>query len=140
MVYIDTSVVVALLAREPKSVDVMAWFRTLDAPPTSADWLVAEFSSAISIKVRSGQIGEAQGRRLRKEFAELVSAGLRLVAVSRQAIHRAAELIAQHQSGLRSGDSLHLAMALELGAEQIATLDATLARNAKRNGLALTAL
>jgi hypothetical protein len=140
MVYIDTSVVVSLLAREPKSVDVVGWFRRLDEPPASADWLVTEFSSAISIKVRSGQIGEAQGRRLRKEFGELASAGLRLVAVSRQAIYRAADLIAQHQSGLRSGDALHLAVAMELGVDEIATLDSTLARNAKRNGLALTVL
>jgi len=34
---------------------------------------------------------------------------------------------------------LHLAAALEVGATDIATLDATLARNAKRNGLAVIA-
>jgi predicted nucleic acid-binding protein len=39
----------------------------------------------------------------------------------------------QHETGLRSGDSLHLAVALELGASHIATLDRNLAENAKRH-------
>lgn len=34
--------------------------------------------------------------------------------------------------GLRSGDSLHLAIAQEAGAKTIATMDGTIARNAKR--------
>jgi predicted nucleic acid-binding protein len=46
-------------------------------------------------------------------------------------------MVQQHEHGLRSGDSLHLAVALELEASQMATLDSTLAANAKRNGIKL---
>ena len=139
MVYVDTSVIVALLTVEPKTADVVEWFRRLTQPPTSSDWLITEFASAISIKVCAGQLSEAQARRVRREFDEFASSALRLVGVGRPAFRRAAELIAQHRHGLRSGDSLHLAAALEVGATDIATLDATLARNAKRNGLAVIA-
>ena len=38
-------------------------------------------------------------------------------------------------SGLRAGDSLHLAVALEIGASCVATADATLEANARVNGL-----
>ena len=38
----------------------------------------------------------------------------------------------QSAHGLRSSDALHLAVAREIGAKTIATLDATMAGNAKR--------
>ena len=40
-------------------------------------------------------------------------------------------------SGLRSGDSLHLSMALEVGAVGVATADANLEKNARSIGLAV---
>jgi predicted nucleic acid-binding protein len=41
-------------------------------------------------------------------------------------------------SGLRSGDALHLAMALDAGASGIATADEALAKNARASGLAVS--
>lgn len=55
--------------------------------------------------------------------------------MSRAAFKQAAELVKQHRFGLSAGDSLHLAVALELGASHIATLDGTLVKKAKRMGL-----
>jgi uncharacterized protein len=43
-------------------------------------------------------------------------------------------------SGLRSGDSLHLAVALDIGASSLATADAVVAANAGRHGLTTIAL
>ena len=135
MVYVDTSVIVPLLTTEPKTGTVIAWFATLEVAPTCADWLLSEFHSALSIKIRSGQINEADAKRVRKEFEILADGGLRIVPVSRDAFRHAAKMVQQHEHSLRSGDSLHLAVALELEASQMATLDSTLAANAKRNGI-----
>ena len=137
MIYVDTSVIVALLTVEPKTPYVMAWYAGLRDAPASSDWLLTEFSSAISIKQRTGQLSEASAKRVHKEFEMLVAGGLRLAPVSRSAYSQAAKMIKSHQHGLRAGDSLHLAVALELGASQMATLDGALAKNAKRKGLAL---
>ena len=137
MLYVDTSVIVALLTTEPKTRDVTAWFAELKDTPVCADWLLTEFASAISIKVRVGQLTETHARRVRSQFSELAAGGLRPVPVSRDAFRRAAELVAKHRQGLRAGDSLHLAVALELSADQMATLDTTLAENARRRGLAV---
>jgi predicted nucleic acid-binding protein len=46
--------------------------------------------------------------------------------------HQAAELSLDATHGLRAGDALHLATALQAKAKHIATLDTVLARNAKR--------
>lgn len=137
MVYVDTSVIVALLTVEPKTQSVTAWYAGLNDTPICSDWLLTEFSSALSIKLRTGQINEATAKRVRKEFALLADGGLRVVPVSRAAFAHAAEMVKLHDHGLRAGDSLHLAVALELGASHMATLDGTLAANAKRQGMEL---
>jgi len=137
MIYVDTSVIVALLTVEPKTQEVTSWYAGLRDTPTCSDWLLTEFSSALSIKLRTGQINEASAKRVRKEFALLVEGGLRIVPVSRGAFVLAAEMVRLHGHGLRAGDSLHLAVALELGASHMGTLDVTLAANAKRNGMKL---
>jgi len=63
---------------------------------------------------------------------------LRLLPVSRKAFTEAAGMARNAASGLRSGDALHLAMALEAGASGIATADEMLAKNAKANRLAVS--
>jgi len=140
MVYVDTSVIVALLTVEPKTQDVTAWFAGLRDAPTCSDWLLTEFHSAISIKLRTRQISAANAKRVRKAFELLVDGGLRMVPVSRAAFSQAAIMTQQHAHGLRVGDSLHLAVALELGASHMASLDETLAANAQRNGMDLVGL
>ena len=138
MLYVDTSVIVALLTVEPKTPEVTAWYAGLRESPVCADWIQTEFSSALSIKLRTRQLTEAHARRVRKEFDLLAAGGLRLAPVSRTAFSQAAEMVKQHRHLLRAGDALHLAVALELGASRMATLDATLAENARRKGLELT--
>ncbi len=132
MVYVDTSVIIALLTVEPSTKAVTAWFSGLKQIPVSSDWLLTEFSSAISIKVRTGQLAEAAAKVVRREFKLLSAGGLRLAPVSRAAFKLAADMAQAHRYGLRSGDSLHLAIAQEVGAKTIATMDGTMARNAKR--------
>lgn len=132
MVYVDTSVVVPLLTMEPSSESVTEWFASLQEMPVSSDWLLTEFASAISIKVRTGQLSGVAAKAVHKEFQLLASSGLRLVPVSRTAFKAAADLAQAHIHGLRAGDALHLAVAQETGAKTIATLDGMMAKNAKR--------
>jgi predicted nucleic acid-binding protein len=118
---------------------VTAWYAGLHDTPSCSGWLLTEFSSALLIKLRTGQTTEANAKRVRKEFELLTGGGcgLRIAPVSRDAFGQAAKMVRLHNHGLRAGDSLHLAVALELGASHMATLDRTLAANAKRNGMEL---
>lgn len=140
MIYVDTSVIVSLMTTEPKTQNVTAWYAGLQEVPIAGDWLLTEFASAISIKQRTGQLSDANAKQVHKEFNVLVAGGLRLAPVSRDAFSQAAAMVKKHQQGLRAGDALHLAVALELGANSMATLDSTLAVNAKREGLELIGL
>jgi len=132
MIYLDTSVAVALLVPEPRTADVNAWFAGLSEIPVSGDWLLTEFASAISIKTRSGELSEANAKPIRKEFEMLVASGLRIVPVSRAAFRDAAALAKQHAHRLRAGDALHLAVVREVNAKSVATLDNVMLASAKR--------
>ena len=137
MIYLDTSAAIPLFVPEPTSAAVDAWFAACDETLISSDWILTEFASALSIKVRRTEIEKKQAQAAWKDFESFCQSGLRLVTVSRQVFRRAAELVRNVPSGLRSGDSLHLAVAIEAGVASIATTDVNLAKNAKLNGLAV---
>jgi uncharacterized protein len=135
MIYLDTSAAVPLFVQEPASEAVDAWLESCTDPIISSDWIVTEFASALSIKVRRGEINARQARAAWKDFDAFCNSGLRLLPVSRKAFKQAAMMALNTPGGLRSGDSLHLAMALEAGASGLSTADDTLENNAKANGL-----
>ena len=96
---------------------------------------MTEFASALSIKVRRGEINARQARAAWKDFSVFRNSGLRLLPVSRTACREAAMLALNAAGGMRSGNSLHLAMALEAGASGVSTADEVLEKNAKAKGL-----
>lgn len=140
MIYVDTSVVVALLTVEPATAAVTNWFAKQSGTLVSADWCAVELASALSIKQRTRQLRAVHVRAAHEAFASLTAGGLRLMPVSRAAFLRAANLCKPAAEGLRAGDALHLAVALEAGVATLACLDAVMCEGAQRHGLALESL
>ncbi|MES2152180.1 MAG: type II toxin-antitoxin system VapC family toxin [Pseudomonadota bacterium] len=140
MTYVDTSVLVALWLREPGSEGCLRWYGTQTDDLISAVWCVTEFASALGIKQRSGSISSAQADHAWIQFERLCAGDLRLLSVGHDAFHRAAKLTRDMSTGLRAGNALHLAVALEAQVTVMATLDLTLAKNAKRMKMKLSVL
>lgn len=138
MIYLDTSAVVPIFVTEPASAAVDAWLEACAELLVSSDWIVTEFASALSIKVRRGEITTRQVQAAWNDFETFCKTGLRLLPVSRSAFAKAAALNRNAASGLRAGDSLHLAIAIEAGTKAIATADGVLGRNAQTLGFAVT--
>ena len=132
MIYLDTSAALPMFVPEPASPAVDAWFEACTDPLVASDWIVPEFSSALSVKVRRGELNAKQALAAWKSFDAFCKSGLRLLPVSRKAFAEAAELARDAASGLRAGDALDLAMALEVGASGLATIDETLRKTRKR--------
>lgn len=137
MIYVDTSVWVALMTHETETDRAEAWFEANADPLISADWALTEFHSAIAIKIRTRQLSPDQASQALDLFEHLGTAGFTWVSVSRKAYRRAAELVDDHTQGLRGADALHLAVARGLGVERFATLDRNQSRNAQRLGFTL---
>lgn len=140
MVYLDTSVLVALCTHEAKSAAVSRWYAKCSSELVSAAWCVTEFASALALKQRTGQLGAAQVQTAWRMFESLCANDLRLLPVAPETFYQAARLTLGASTGLRAGDALHLACAIHVKAKRIATLDAVLAKSAQALKLKPTVL
>jgi predicted nucleic acid-binding protein len=128
ILYLDTSLLVAAFTNERRTADVLAW---LDEQKPRAlaisEWTVTEFSAALSIKLRTGQMTDTHRADALAMFARMTTESLAMLAVQAAHFRRAAGIADQYALGLRAGDALHLALASDHGAT-LCTLDERLSR------------
>jgi uncharacterized protein len=121
--YLETSFVVAAITNEPMTLSVRAWLgQNQGADLLISEWVRTEVSSALSIKLRTGQLGEPHRAQALSEFNQFCRENFITVPVTADHFRTAARFADQHGLGLRAGDALHLAIAREQGAT-ISTLD-----------------
>jgi uncharacterized protein len=83
-------------------------------------------SSALAIKLRTGQNDLMQRASALAAFNKLVAESLNLLPVTAGHFRSASQFVDHHTLGLRAGDALHLAVAAAQGAS-VYTLDRRLA-------------
>lgn len=135
MVYIDTSVWVAALCREPLTAMAQDWLE--QQPPGAlhvSGWVQTEFASALASKQRVGQLDAIQAAEVMTLFSATIEQACRRVSVQEADFALAARLVTDTASDLRAGSALHLAMAAREGLALV-TLDSTLAKAALRFGV-----
>jgi predicted nucleic acid-binding protein len=133
--YLDTSLIVAALVREPGTEAAKAYLSTASNEFLLASrWIVAEFSSALALKVRTGTITEDEQTAALAMFRRFAASRLRLLDVEAKDFDMAAGLCDQIAIPLRAGDALHLAVCRRTGA-RLATFDDGMFKAARQHGL-----
>lgn len=126
--YLDTSLLVAALTDEADTAHVQAWLDKQDPGVlVISDWVMAEFSAALSVKLRSRSITAAHRATALAKFAALTAESFGVLPVSSLQFRNAARFADQFQLGLRAGDALHLAVCADHGAT-LCTLDRRLGK------------
>lgn len=129
MIYLDTSVLIAVHTREPGSRSAIDWLEQIPAQHFALSlWTVTEFASALARKVRMQRMTLEEKAQTAAEF-KVFCEGLTVFAPEPQDYRRAVEMMSDPQTGLRAGDALHLAMAARTHST-LATFDALLQRSA----------
>lgn len=133
--YVDTSVLVAFYAPEPLSDEVEQLLTA--AHDIAISWLVeVEFASAISRKVRAGEMRAEDGGLVLEELAGHLARGFySRLPVGRSVFDRAVEYLSRFSLPLRTLDALHLAASQEAD-RTILTADLGLTDAAKAIGCA----
>lgn len=135
MLYLDTSVLVACLTVEPRTHEMQDWLSSQPVADLAiSDWVITEFSGALSLKIRKGQLTAAARAESLAMFNNLADASLSVLPVTGLDFRTAARYADQHSTGLRSADALHLAVAGNHGSP-IQTLDRGLASAAEALGV-----
>jgi predicted nucleic acid-binding protein len=133
-VYLDTSVLVALLLDDPFSNQADDLFRSEDVTPIVSDFAAAEFASATARRVRTGELA-AEGAR--EAFADLdrwLLGGVERIETTSADVFAAGGLIRRLDLNLRTPDAIHIAVCRRSDAV-MTTFDRGLAVAAEALGL-----
>jgi predicted nucleic acid-binding protein len=135
-IYLDASVLIALLTEEPASGAVRRFLRAHREDRLISDFAAAEVASAISRLLRMRLLTVEEGSTRLADFD-----AWRAAATSAADMHAADARLAyiyvrRFDLGLRAPDALHLAMARRLDATLV-TLDQRLAAAARELGVAV---
>jgi predicted nucleic acid-binding protein len=135
MVYVDTSALVPVFIREPKSNSVVAWLESSGERLAISEWSLVEFASAASIKVRTGQITANLQRQATARVQNFARKHCTVAVPGRDEFRRAAGLVGNDKLKLRAGDALHLAIVQGLNAHSIFCLDEAMIESARLLGM-----
>jgi uncharacterized protein len=136
--YLDTSVLVAAFTNEIKTPVVQQWLGAQSGGDLPiSHWVVTEFSSALSLKLRTGQVDATERTETLADFEKLWTCSLTLLPITEAHFSTAARFADQHELGLRAGDALHLAICADHGAA-LYTLDRRMADAGRALGVPAT--
>lgn len=136
MVYFDTSFLVPLFQEEATTPSVERFMRRLPAGDASiSHWTKVEFSSLLARDVRMGNLTADQATSAKAKFDTVVGEAFVTLSPEVNDFTLATKFVNNHQTGLRGGDALHLAIAANRGVKAIFSLDKAFIRAGKILGL-----
>src|SRR5665213_859639 len=98
------------LTAEREGSRIEAWIRSNSSDDFAiSDWVVTEFSAALSMKLRTQQVDLAQRATALSLFSGFCIEKATVLPVEHQHFSAAARLADRYDAGIRAGDALHLA-------------------------------
>lgn len=140
MHYFDTSFLVPFFVDEPTSSRVEDFLkRQPTGEATISQWTRIEFASAVARQIRIGAMNPEAAREVETAFDSLIAESFVTILPTPTDFDLAKQFLRRYETGLRSGDALHLAIASNHGAQAIYSLDKRMLTAGRRLGLPVKA-
>ncbi len=136
MFYFDTSFLAPLILQESTSAKIEQFM--VGQPPgelTISHWVRVEFSSLLAREVRMGRLDSQTARDADEQFETVVAESFVVLLPNADDFNLAKSYLGNHETGLRAGDALHLAIARNHRSEAVYSLDKTLLKAGKLLGV-----
>jgi uncharacterized protein len=134
--YLDASVMLPILIKEPASAVVDAFMSAVQQEPWVSDFAAAEVASAVSRLVRTGRLQATDGTASLSDFDVWRAAMTRAAEIHAADVRLAGAYVRRFDLALRAPDALHLAIARRLDVALV-TLDRRMAAAARELGVAV---
>lgn len=132
--YLDTSVILKLIVDDEHGIDQTEEIWAKADVVATAEIGYAEARAALAAARRANRLSKLGLERARQEF-EAIWPQLEVVEVTRELVRHAGDLA--ELEGLRGYDAVHLAAALRIDADVMASADRALCQAAARHGRAI---
>ena len=140
MHYFDTSFLAPLLLEEPTSLRVERVLSRLRGQELAVShWTRVEFASLLAREVRMGGLSSSEAREIEVEFDSAIEESFTVLLHSAEDFDLAKIYLGHHQTGLRAGDALHLAIARNHNCTAVYTLDKVFLKAGRQLGLPVSA-
>ncbi len=137
--YLDSSVVLPTLVKEPASAAVDAFMSTVKQELLVSDFAAAEVASALSRLVRIGRLQASEGAACLTDFDVWRAAMTTTAEIHAADVRLAGAYVRRFDLELRAPDALHVAIARRLDAALV-TLDRRMAAAAVELGVTVETL
>jgi uncharacterized protein len=137
--YLDASVMLPILIKEPASAAVDAFMSTVQQELWVSDFAAAEAASALSRLVRTGRLQATDGAARLSDFDVWRTAMTKPAEIHAVDVRLAGAYVRRFDLALRAPDALHVAIARRLDVPLV-TLDRRLATAARELGVAVEEL
>jgi uncharacterized protein len=137
--YLDTSVILPMLAKEPASAAVDTFMSSIRQELRVSDFTAAEVASALSRLVRTGSLQPLDAATCLSDFDAWRAAMTTLAEIHAADVRLACVYVRRFDLALRAPDAIHIAIVrrLELA---LVTLDRRMAAAARELGVAVEEL
>lgn len=138
MHYLDASFAVTAFTSERATNAAQTWLQgDPDLVLVGSAWMITEFSSAMSIKTRRGELSPDDKAQVNAAWYDFCNSRLIQIAIAEADFYTAAQFADRHALNLRAGDALHIAIAARHGCTLV-TLDRIMAAAAIECGVPVT--
>ena len=134
--YLDASIILPMLVKEPESVTVDAFLSGIEQEPWVSDFAAVEVASALSRLIRTGRLEASNGAACLSDFDVWRAAMTRPVEIHAEDVRLAGAYVRRFDLALRAPDALHIAVARRLDVALV-TLDRRMVAAARELGVAV---